>query len=170
MLLVPGGAGISVFTGHKSGRVTYRGASAYGDANTHLAANLRHPKAPVSAMAMSDDHRFLAVAGKDKSVCLWKPNSTEISGVTDYNLVGKPLSHPYVVHAMKFSPNGELLLTSCDEDMRGEVRLWNTADATMRGTPYPQTGPAAIAFAPDSSTFATGDNSDIIKLWKVPMP
>jgi WD40 repeat protein len=80
-------------------------------AQSHELARLRH-EAEVTAIAFSNDGRWLASASKDHTARVWdSANGKELAR----------LEHPGEVLQVVFSPDGRRLATSC---LDGQVRLW----------------------------------------------
>jgi len=60
----------------------------------------------VNAISLSQNERFLASAGYDKTARLWN---------LDTSLpVGPPLQHEKVLYSAAFSPDGKVLVTGCE--------------------------------------------------------
>jgi WD40 repeat protein/transcriptional regulator with XRE-family HTH domain len=130
---------------------------------TPLAARLLGPSDTVQSVALSANHRLLAVAAADGTVRLWN--------------VARPdhpvsLGAPFVrqkesIFAAAFSPSGTVLAVGEGDD---QVQLWNVADtAHPRRLGAPLTGPAstvyALAFSPSGTTLAAGSADKTVRLW-----
>jgi WD40 repeat protein len=96
--------------------------------------------------------------------CLWDAEG---------RIIGRPLSHPGIVTALAFSPDGRLLLTGSGApakdgtgELSGEARLWDAATGEPAGPPleHPRLI-QAVAFSPDGRTFATGSVDRQARLW-----
>ena len=108
----------------------------------------------VISVAFSPDGKLLASAGH-QSVKLW-----DVKGWKEI----ATLKHDDWVHAVVFSPNGERLAAVDGK----KIKIW---DAQARQVIAELEGDAnwigAIAFSPDSQTFASGGSEGKIKLWTV---
>ncbi|WP_323136566.1 nSTAND1 domain-containing NTPase [Streptomyces anulatus] len=68
----------------------------------------------------------------------------------------------HVVYAVAFSPDGQSLATTADDE---RVRLWDTATGRVHKT-LPLAGVAlSLAFSPDGRTLAAGGDGGGVKLW-----
>jgi WD40 repeat protein/tetratricopeptide (TPR) repeat protein len=79
------------------------------------------------------------------------------------------LSHPERLRAMALSPDGQLVLTGCED---GRARLWDTATGERVWESDGLGGPVfAVAFRPDGQQFATGAcqkmewGPGVVRLW-----
>jgi len=101
--------------------------------------------------AFSADGRVLASAGSDWTIRTWNAATGEQLRVLNV--------HGNTVRQIAFQPRGEVL-ASAGNDMT--VRLWNAgtgeALAVWRGT----TKIAALAFAPDGLSLASGDTNGVV--------
>lgn len=86
------------------------------------------PQTRVQAVAFSPNSRFLASAGDDGSIKLWRFDSTADRWMPDRNLLG----HRGAVRSVVFHPKRDDLLLSAGED--GTVRLWRSAADAWNGT------------------------------------
>jgi WD40 repeat protein len=73
----------------------------------------------------SDDHRWLAIAGRDTDV--------RVIDTSNGQFVGKPLTgHKDRVNSLQFSPDGKMLATASDDST---VRLWDWRNGQQIGEP-----------------------------------
>jgi serine/threonine protein kinase/WD40 repeat protein len=77
--------------------------------------------------------------------------------------VGPTLTHPGVVWALAFSPDGATLATACTD---GNVRFWKVGTDTPAGPTlgHPKRGSIPFAFSPDGGRVFTGC-ADTVRLW-----
>jgi WD40 repeat protein len=128
----------------------------------------------VTALAFAPDSRTLASAGDDRVVRLWDVGEGELR----HQLAG----HGQPVRALDFSPDGSLLASGDEE----QVRLWYPEVGKeaarlqlVAGASTPSRNPASMAFAPDGKTLATVHHARpprtqgwvpgqwVLKLWEV---
>ena len=77
--------------------------------------------------------------------------------------IGASLTHPSVVSAAAFSPDGKRLVTGC---MDNNARLWDAATGAPIGPPLAHSdGVLTVAFSPDGKTVATGGLDNTAQLW-----
>lgn len=77
------------------------------------------------------------------------------------------LTHDHWVHAVAFSPDGQLLATGSGRlNYCGDVRLWGVATGELKATLQGHSGAVnVVAFAPDGRTLATGSEDTTVRLW-----
>ncbi|MFD9518620.1 trypsin-like peptidase domain-containing protein [Streptomyces sp. NPDC059979] len=128
-------------------------------------------KNAVRAVAFSRDGDTLATGGADRTVQLWNVATGEPRHA--------PLRHTQRVHAVAFSPRGNLLATAtataatAEADPRSApgnaVQLWDLGDAATgspRTTLTGHTGTVhSVAFSPDGKTLATAGADKTVRLW-----
>jgi WD40 repeat protein len=127
---------------------------------------------PVYSMAFSADGATLATGDDVDTVTMWnaatgrqQPAATIIGG------------DPNGVFSLAFSPDHTTMALG---DATGKVTLWNAATGAQRAAPFdagtadlvPDSGYAdglvsATAFSPHGTLLATGDRSDMVRLWDV---
>ena len=122
----------------------------------------------VQAVALSPDHRLLAVAAADGTLRLWdvhRPGHPAMIGTV--SALGR--THP--LYAAAFSPNGQVLAAAGEDGM---VRLWNVTEprhpmlldrfAGPKNTIY------SLAFSPVGGLLAAGSADTTVWLWNVTDP
>jgi len=128
-----------------------------------LAARLLGPSDTVQSVALSANHRLLAVAAADGTVRLWNVARPDRPVSLGAPFVRQRLS----IFATAFSPSGAVLAVAGGDD---RVQLWNVADPS-RPVPLgaPLTGPTstiyALAFSPSGTTLAAGSADKTVRLW-----
>jgi WD40 repeat protein len=128
--------------------------SVYGsDADTGVVFQTGHNDG-VSALAFSPDRRFLASAGKDRTIRIWDLGA--------FRVIRTLTGHKKEVTALAFSPDGKLL-ASAGED--GTIRVWNPA-AEWSSTILAGTGTPifSIVFSNDGRLLISGDLSGFITI------
>jgi WD40 repeat protein len=112
---------------------------------SQLLAKFPHPNL-IYALAVAPGGKLILIGGHDRTARLWN--------VATAKPIGPPLTHPQVVGAVAFSPDGHMAVTGGD----GKVQLWEAATGQ-------QIGPTAdlfrytvraIAFAPDGQSLVIG--------------
>jgi WD40 repeat protein len=105
------------------------------------------------AVAFSRDGRRVLTGSFDKTARLWDAEG---------NRLAAPLSHPGIVRAVAFSPDGGTFATACDD---GVVRRWRRDACQPLGNPLSHgTGVEAVAFSPDGQTLVTA-GGPTVRLW-----
>ncbi|MBP0002959.1 MAG: DnaJ domain-containing protein [Cyanobacteria bacterium SBC] len=107
--------------------------------------------AGILAVAISCDDRFVATGGVDRTIRVWDWQR----GILRYVLSG----HLDEVRSIDFHPNGELLVSASDR----EVKLWNLQTGQCNGN---LDGTHPIAFAADGSFLMTGSRDRVLKRWE----
>jgi len=131
--------------------------------DTPLAARLLGPSDTVQAVALSPDHRLLAVAAADGTVRLWN-----VARPDQPVSLGPPfVRQKQAFYAAAFSPDGRVLAVAGAGD---QVQLWNVARPSRPvQLGHPLTGPAgtvyALAFSPAGTTLAAGSADGTVRLW-----
>ena len=143
-------------------------ASLLESSGTPAAARMFDSDRDVQAVALSPDHRLLAVAAADGTLRLWdvhRPGHPAMIGTVP--ALGR--THP--LYAAAFSPNGQVLAAAGEDGM---VRLWNVTEprhpmlldrfAGPRNTIY------SLAFSPVGGLLAAGSADTTVWLWNVTDP
>lgn len=100
---------------------------------------------PVRAVAFSPDGQFLATAGNDPVVRIWKAANGQLA----HSLSG----HGDWVSSLAFSPDGTMIASASKDKT---IRLWDTSDGRERKVLTGHKLPVnAIAFSPDGETLAS---------------
>ncbi|MBE0625480.1 MAG: hypothetical protein IH606_11765 [Burkholderiales bacterium] len=113
----------------------------------------------VSALALSDDRNWLAIAGSDATLFL---RGTQEDVGAETRVPGLP----DVVHSLAFSPDGEYVVSG---DAGGAVQLWNRSGRPLgRALDAYRGSVLALAFMTDGLRFLSSDRSGVIRAWPAP--
>lgn len=109
---------------------------------------------PVVCYDLSRDNTTLATASRNRVVRLWN--------IANHEPIGQPLPHSDVVEDIAFSPDGELLLTGCQDK---SAYLWNWRTAQRVAAFALPDKIHHVQFSPDGRFILTGSRK-IGKNWK----
>jgi hypothetical protein len=105
------------------------------------------------ALAFSPDGSWLAAAGEDKLIRLWRTANGELL---------RTLDHGDSVSALAFHPDGGIL-ASAGQD----IRLWDTSTGGLLETLNGHQGTiSALVFSHDGTLLASGGMDKMLKLWR----
>jgi len=110
----------------------------------------------ITVFALSPDSQYLASAGDDGIIKLWKMDGTAVS-LPDHQHQGN-------VHSLAFSPDGQYLASVGFWD--GAVRL-SRMDGTTVSLPNHHYRVRPLAFSPDSQYLALGRSDGVVELLKI---
>jgi len=123
----------------------------------------------VQGVALSGDHRLLAVAAADGTLRLWSVSRPGRPALIS-TVVALGRKNP--LYAVAFSPGGRVLAAAGHDQV---IRLWNVADPrhpVQLGAPL--TGPRntvyTLAFSPGGRLLAAGSADETVRLWDVSDP
>ena len=109
---------------------------------------------PVTAIALSGDERYLAIASGTK-IRLWEVDSHQ---ATDIEFDQKA-----VINELAFSPTEPVLLAG---DQTGKIKVWNTETKERIGRDWKIDYPImSMAVSPDGKMAATCDFGNVVRLW-----
>ncbi len=144
-------------------------ASLLESSGAPAAARMFDSDRDVQAVAVSPEHRLLAVAAADGTLRLWTmspPGHPALaSTVTE-------AGHAHPLYAAAFSPDGTVLAAA---GQKGTVQLWNVSDPRHpKPLGQPLTGPTntvySLAFSPVGGLLAAGSADTKVWLWNVTDP
>jgi WD40 repeat protein len=118
--------------------------------------NLAGHVGAIFAVAYAPDGKLVASAGKDHSIRLWDASTGKQLRVIE--------DHSDAVHTIAFSPDGRWLVSASG----ATVALWESATGRRLFHGEGPGGAAAVAFAPDGKSFASGGFDGPIRRWGVP--
>jgi WD40 repeat protein len=114
----------------------------------------------VEGVTFSPDGRTLASCGFDSTVRLWDTSQWDDERPAQPEV----LSHPSVVFATAFSPDGSLLAAAADRS----VTIWARDPSYHRVLERSGETYHGLAFSPDGRTLALGAEDGTIRLWEMP--
>jgi len=119
---------------------------------------LEHPRIQsdkidlVSASAISPDGKTLVTGCQDKTARLWEIGTWKASYT---------LQHEGGVQVVRFSPDGQLILTAAND----LARIWSTSTGKQINALRHDSMVATAAFSPDGKTIATGCYDKTTRIW-----
>ncbi|MGA2254875.1 MAG: protein kinase, partial [Thermoguttaceae bacterium] len=132
---------------------------------------------PVYAARFSPDGRFVASAGYDKRILLWKPEDVKPFDYEVYRTDREPAppvfdsleGHTAGVSSLQFSPNGKLLASGGHDNT---VCIWNVENRKLLKTLRGHAGRVrSVAFAPQlpdvEAQLLTGSHDQSAKVWNL---
>ncbi|GAA5822786.1 hypothetical protein JCM11251_004380 [Rhodosporidiobolus azoricus] len=129
-----------------------RAAHVFPDYATHV---LREHTDEVWRLAWSHDGEYLATAGKDKTVMLWRVRN-------GFMLEKVFREHVEAISCLAWSPDDSILLTAAETI----IKMWNTETGTCIATLSRHEYPiGAVAWLPDGQGFVSGGMDNKIYFW-----
>jgi WD40 repeat protein/serine/threonine protein kinase len=120
--------------------------------------------APVPLAVSPDGVRLAAPDPGGREIVLWDLVTLRETGRLPVQTQGYA-----AITVVAFSPDSRALAVARGVDNQpNEVQLWDVPSAKLLATlPGHARGMAALAFAPDGNTLASGDQDGVVKLWDV---
>ncbi len=114
------------------------------------------PDTIISAVFSPKDPPWVLVGEYGRTSRLWSVNT----GLP----VGPPFQHSGAVRCAAFSPNGDTILTACED---GTARLWDAATSKPLGPPLVYASPLIrAAFHPNGKTLVTTCQDGLAPFWE----
>jgi WD40 repeat protein len=111
----------------------------------------------VCAVVFSPDGQWLASAGYDRTVRLWRA----VTGQEAEEMIG----HTRAVTSTVFSPDGRWLASG---SLDRTIKLWDVSSGREARTFEGHThGVVSLAFSPDGQWLASGGEDKMVKIWEV---
>ncbi|HEY9660678.1 MAG TPA: hypothetical protein V6C65_19655, partial [Allocoleopsis sp.] len=112
----------------------------------------------VRSVSFSPDNQYIATAGDDQTVILWKRDGSYIRYLNTIR------GHQGSVYSVSFSPDSQQLVTASADQT---VKLW-TLTGTLVSTMTGHAGKINSAiFSPDGQTIATASDDATVRLWNL---
>lgn len=146
------------FTSGSTGLVSW-GGSRINIWDMETGARRFHVEHWVRTVDLSPDDRFLVSAGMatSREAAVWSLGTGQDAP--------QHLQHPDGVPCAAFSPDGQSLLTACDD---GFARLWDWKNGRLRAPPFDHGARvAAVAFSNDGRWAITSTHSPTLHIWDV---
>jgi WD40 repeat protein len=108
----------------------------------------------------------LLIGGADGAPKIYKMFRTKDRQIgDDFNLIRAFPALPGRLFAVKFSPDGNRILVGSSSDGKGEVRLYQSADAKLVSNLEGERGPVyAVAYRPDGKEVASAGFDGLVRL------
>ncbi|KAG1866019.1 quinon protein alcohol dehydrogenase-like superfamily [Suillus subluteus] len=128
------------------------------DAKTSkLVATLKHPEAPVYALAWTKDGKTLISGSSNNSIRTWDTTKWEQTALLD--------EHTECVFAIAISPNGRILASASYDNT---ARLWNLDNGQPISSPFEHANEVtSVSFSADGKQLATGCCDKNAYMWDV---
>jgi WD40 repeat protein len=108
-----------------------------------------------TTLAWSRDGRLLAVGGGKAAHDDWRrvgPGTARVLDTDTGRFRCAPLAHPHTVRSLALSPDGNVLLTGCQD---GNARLWDISTGQLRKTVKLGSAVVGVGFCSDGKQFLT---------------
>lgn len=111
-------------------------------------------KIGVNSVAVSPNGAYIATAGIDGEVQLWKPDGTPLVTMQ---------GHRDRAWSVAFSPDSSILMSAGAD---GKINLWNLNGTLLKILKGHKNGVWRAVFSPDGSLIASASLDQTVKLWK----
>jgi WD40 repeat protein len=108
----------------------------------------------------------LVVGGADGTPKIYQMHRTKARMINDdFNLIRAFPALPGRLFAVRFSPDGNRIAAGSSNDGKGEVRVYNAADAKLVSTLQGERGPIyALAYQPDGKAIASAGFDGVVRI------
>lgn len=135
--------------GHEEGRIKYRDVET-GELNNSLIGH----SAEIRSIAISNDGYFIASAGEDKSIKVWRFTNQEL--VYTFGENSK-------VNAIAFCPKSQIIASGGESQ---HINLWSLKTGKLvQSLQWPSGAVYNLAFSPDGNILAVGGYGRTIRFW-----
>lgn len=147
-------------TGHGDGTITSWSSSGFSPT---VIDSIRPHTAAVLSLAYNPQTDELASGGADNKLFVHS-----LGGVNDSVATSELIyTHPNLVRAVSFSPDGQLLASGCDD---GLVRLWNMNNLAAPPAVFAPNAPQqlwSVAFSPDGRFLLSASDDGTVRVWQI---
>lgn len=133
--------------------------------NYQCLQTLQGHKSFVRAVAFSPNSQLLASGSDDTTVKIWefqKSDDDKQTGEFQEKHYNPPLKHSNIIRSLAFSPDGQKIASSSDDE---KVRIWQLNNGECCQVLSHDNVVSAVAFNPTNQTLACGDENRMVRIW-----